>query len=97
MQIGSNIATMHNGYLVTTFTPDSGRPPGGLLVWDVSNPRQPIQVAEIYDSRTATFRKQHAIPQHDKYILLQDGCGFQIWDLSDLRNPVQTKRHCMSG
>ena len=94
---GSNIATMHNGYLVTTFTPDSGKPPGGILVWDVSNPRRPIQVARIYDSRTSTFREQHALPQHDKYILMQDGCGFQIWDFSDPRNPKQTKRHCMTG
>lgn len=94
---GSTIAIMHNGYMITTLAPDSGKPPGGILVWDVSNPRKPVQVARIYDNRTSTFREQHAIPQHDKYILLQDGCGFQIWDLSDPRNPKQSKRHCMSG
>jgi hypothetical protein len=94
---GSNIAIMHNGYMVNTFTPDSGKPPGGLLVWDVSDPRKPVLVSRIYDSRTSTFREQHAIPQHDKYILLQDGYGFQIWDLSNPKNPVQFKRHIMSG
>lgn len=94
---GSNIATMQNGYMLTTFTPDSGKPPGGILVWDVSNPKKPVLVTRIYDSRTSTFREQHALPQHDKYVLFQDGFGFQIWDFSDPKNPVQTKRHVMSG
>ncbi|MBC7391015.1 MAG: NPCBM/NEW2 domain-containing protein [Opitutaceae bacterium] len=95
--LGSNIGTMQNGYLLTTFTPDSGKPPGGILVWDVSNPRKPLLVTRIYDSRTVTFREQHALPQHDKYVLFQDGFGFQVWDFSNPRNPVQTKRHVMAG
>src|SRR5690606_11687877 len=57
---GSTMATMHNGYMITTFHPDSGKPPGGILVWDVSNPRKPVQVARVYDNRTSTFREQHA-------------------------------------
>lgn len=94
---GSNIGTMQNGYLLTTFTPDSGKPPGGILVYDVSNPRKPVLVTRIYDNRTSTFREQHALPQHDKYVLFQDGFGFQIWDFSNPKIPVQTKRHVMSG
>lgn len=94
---GSTMATMHNGYMVTTFHPDSGKPPGGILVWDVSNPRKPVQVARVYNNQTSTFREQHALPQHDKYIIMQDGFGFQIWDFSNPRNPVQTKRHVMGG
>lgn len=94
---GSTMATMHNGYMITTFHPDSGKPPGGILVWDVSNPRKPVLVARIYDNRTSTFREQHALPQHDKYIMMQDGFGFQIWDFSNPKVPVQTKRQIMSG
>lgn len=95
--MGSTMATMHNGYMITTFHPDSGKPPGGILVWDVSNPRKPVLVSRVYDSRTANFREQHAMPQHDKYMLFQDGYGFQIWDFSDPKNPKQTKRHIMPG
>lgn len=94
---GSTMATMQNGYMITTFHPDSGKPPGGILVWDVSNPRKPLQVARIYNNQTSTFREQHALPQHDKYIIMQDGFGFQIWDFSNPKSPVQTKRHIMSG
>ena len=94
---GSTMATMHGGYMITTFHPDSGKPPGGILVWDVSNPRKPMQVARVYNTQTSTFREQHALPQHDKYIMMQDGFGFQIWDFSNPRVPVQTKRHVMSG
>jgi|GEM_PF-6340573 len=95
--MGSTMATMHNGYMITTFHPDSGKPPGGILVWDVSNPRKPVVVCRIYDSRTANFREQHALPQHGNYIMFQDGYGFQIWDFSDPKNPRQVKRHIMSG
>lgn len=94
---GSNIAVMQNGYMLTTFTPDSGKPPGGILVWDVSNPRKPVLVTRIYDTRTSTFREQHALPQHDKYVLFQDGFGIQFWDFSNPKVPVQTKRHIISG
>jgi hypothetical protein len=95
--MGSTMATMHNGYLITTFHPDSGKPPGGILVWDVSNPRSPKLVKRIYDTRTQNFRENHALPQHGNYMLFQDGCGFQIWDFSNPLEPKQVKRHCMSG
>ncbi len=95
--MGSTMATMHNGYMITTFHPDSGKPPGGILVWDVSNPRKPVLISRVYDDRTKNFREQHAMPQHDKYMLFQDGFGFQIWDFSDPKNPKQIKRHIMSG
>lgn len=94
---GSNIAIMHNGYLVTTFTPDSGKPPGGILVWDVSNPRSPKLVKRIYDERTASLREAHGISTYDDYILFQDGCGFQIWDFSNPADPILVKRHCITG
>lgn len=95
--MGSTMATMHRGYLITTFHPDSGKPPGGILVWDVSNPRKPKLVKRVYNSTTASFREMHALPQHGDYILFQDGCGFQIWSFKDPANPQFVKRHCMTG
>ncbi len=95
--MGSTMPTMVNGYLITTFHPDSGRPPGGILVWDVSDPRNPKLVKRVYDSRTSSFREMHAVPQHGNYIIFQDGCGFQIWDFSNPLDPKQAVRHCMDG
>ncbi len=95
--MGSTMATMCNGYLITTFHPDSGVPPGGILVWDVSNPRAPKLIKRVYSSQTASFREMHALPQHEHKILFQDGCGFQVWDFSNPSDPVLIKRHCMSG
>ncbi|HEX8546015.1 MAG TPA: NPCBM/NEW2 domain-containing protein [Cytophagaceae bacterium] len=95
--MGSNAVTMVNGYLVMTFTPDSGKPPGGLLVFDVSNPRKPILIKRIMDDRTSTLRECHAIGQHEKFIAIQDGCGIQIWDFQDALNPTLVKRFCIDG
>ncbi|MCO4744834.1 MAG: Ig-like domain-containing protein [Proteobacteria bacterium] len=39
--IGTNVAYMHNGYLLTLFASDSGLTGGGLLTYDVSDPRAP--------------------------------------------------------
>jgi hypothetical protein len=94
---GSNNAAMVNGYFVTTFHPDSGKPPGGILVYDVSNPRAPVLVSRIYNATTKTLRECHAIGNYQNYIAVQDGCGIQIWDLSDGKNPVLTKRFCING
>jgi hypothetical protein len=94
---GSNIAIMHNGYLVTTYTPDSGNPPGGIMIWNVSNPRSPVLVKNVFDNRTASLREAHSIGQHGNYIALQEGCGIQIWDLSNVQNPVLVKRFCIPG
>ncbi|MEP4534294.1 MAG: NPCBM/NEW2 domain-containing protein [Cyclobacteriaceae bacterium] len=94
---GSNVATMLNGYLVTTIAPDSGQPPGGILVFDVSDPRSPQLVKRIYDERTNSFRESHAFGNHENYIALQDICGIQIWDFTDPVNPIQVVKYCMDG
>ena len=36
---GTNVAAMHNGWMVTLFASDSGLAGGGLLTYDVSDPR----------------------------------------------------------
>ncbi len=47
---GLNLGYMFNGYFVGIFAPDHGHSSGGWLVLDVSNPRNPVQVARKYDS-----------------------------------------------
>ncbi len=94
---GSNVATMINGYMVTTLAPDGGKPPGGILVFDVSDPKNPELVKRIYNEQTAGFRESHAFGHYRNYIALQDGCGIQIWDFENPRDPKQVVRYCMDG
>lgn len=94
---GSNVATMINGYLVTTLAPDSGKPPGGILVFDVSDPRNPELVKRVYNQQTSSFRESHAFGHYKNYIALQDGCGIQIWDFEHPKDPKQVVRYCMDG
>ncbi|MDN5202256.1 NPCBM/NEW2 domain-containing protein [Fulvivirgaceae bacterium BMA10] len=94
---GSNVATMINGYFVTTLAPDSGKPPGGILVFDVSDPRSPKLIKRIFNEKTSSFRESHAFGHYDDYIVMQDGCGIQIWDFSNPKDPKQVVRYCMEG
>ena len=47
---GLNLGYMYNGYFVGTFAPDHGHSSGGWLVLDVSDPRNPQQVARKYEA-----------------------------------------------
>lgn len=87
---GLNTAMLHNGYFVTLFAPDSGGGPGGILVLDVSNPRDVKLVRRIYEPEgiTKEFREAHALGsayvQGKKLVALQSGFGIEIWDFSDV-------------
>lgn len=87
---GLNTAMLHNGYFVTLFAPDSGGGPGGILVLDVSNPRDVKLVRRIYEPEgiTKEFREAHSLGsayvQGKKLVALQTGVGIEIWDFSDV-------------
>ncbi|MBK7974865.1 MAG: hypothetical protein IPK07_16815 [Deltaproteobacteria bacterium] len=50
---GTNVATMVDGWFFTLFAPDSGFGPGGLLFYDVSDPRHPeARQAPVRAART---------------------------------------------
>ena len=49
---GMNTGSMINGYFVVPFAYDSGNANGGLLVYDLSDPRKPKLVKRVYDERT---------------------------------------------
>lgn len=98
---GVNVAMMHNGYFVTTFAPDSGGGPGGILFYDVSNPRNIRLVNRVYDSRTSEFRESHAFGTSNSYdgdmVVLQSGYGIEFWDFSDAMNPIQVSKLALPG
>jgi arylsulfatase A-like enzyme/cytochrome c peroxidase/PKD repeat protein len=97
-KFGTNVGSMHNGYFVTTFAPDSGGGPGGFLFYDVFDPYNPVLVNQVYEpnGRTEEFRESHAFgfchDKNRKVIVLHTGKGIEFWDLADTLNPVQLSK-----
>lgn len=84
---GTNVALMIRGYFVTIFAPDSGRPPGEIGIYDVSNPKSPVEVRHIENGDTNLFREAHSLPVAligDRQIVaIQTISGMQFWNFSD--------------
>src|SRR5690606_36725400 len=59
---GTNVAVMIRGYFMTIFAPDSGHPPGEIGLYDVSNPKSPMEVRHIENGDTNVFREAHSLP-----------------------------------
>lgn len=95
---GTNVAAMHNGYLLTMFAPDSGFSPGGLLWFDVSNPRDIELVHRHYDrdGTTEEFREPHSMGFSDfdgrRHAVFHSARGVEFWDLADPAAPVQLSK-----
>lgn len=102
---GTNSAYMHDGYLVTVTAPDSGFGPGGLLVYDVSDPRAPLLVSRVWEpdptGRTWDFREAHAMAfSHRgarKLVALHTRFGAHLWDLADPLAPELVGRVDLPG
>ncbi len=90
---GTNATYMHNGYLLTLVAPDSGSGPGGLLFYDVSDPRAPVLVNRVYDPHgiTGGFREAHSMGFSDfdgrQHVAFHTGRGLEIWDLHNVHDP----------
>jgi YVTN family beta-propeller protein len=95
---GTNVGLMVNGYFVVMFAPDSGHPPGGFLVYDLSDPRSPRLVKRIYEpaGRTAEFREPHAIGQATiggrQLIVVPSTRGIEFWDFTDVDDIRQVSK-----
>ncbi|CCN73079.1 NPCBM/NEW2 domain-containing protein [Vibrio nigripulchritudo] len=107
---GVNVMTMLNGYMVGIFAPDSGQAPGGWIALDVSNPRSISLVKQIYEPdtsnanrtgdglRTRDFREPHSFGLSENHLIaIQTGRGIEIWDWSNVNNPVQRSKLAISG
>ncbi|EDL54468.1 hypothetical protein VSAK1_16042 [Vibrio mediterranei AK1] len=107
---GVNVMTMLNGYMVGVFAPDSGGGPGGWIALDVSNPKTMQLVKTVYEPdlanlnrtgdglRTAEFREPHSFGLgENNTIAIQTGKGIEIWDWSDVTNPVRLSKLAISG
>ncbi len=100
---GTNVVAMHDGYLVVIFAPDSGFGPGGFLLIDVSNPRDPQVVTTMYEplARTSDLRESHSIGfshlDGRKYMVVQTGLGVAFWDLTDPTSPERVGELALPG
>ena len=102
---GTNTAYLHGGYLVTLFAPDSGFAPGGLLFYDVSDPRDPVLVHRVYEPEeggsTATFRESHSMAfshvDGRELVALHSGLGLELWDIADVTAPVRVSHLALPG
>lgn len=107
---GVNTMTMLNGYMVGIFAPDSGGGPGGWIALDASNPTNLSLVTMVYEPdtsnqyrtgdglRTAEFREPHSFGLSEgNLIAIQTGKGIEIWDWSNVSNPVRVSKLPISG
>jgi hypothetical protein len=87
---GTNVALMIRGYFMTIFAPDSGNPPGEIGIYDVSDPKNPVETRHIENGDTQVFREAHSLPvgliNGRYYIAIQTLRGIQFWDFTDPLN-----------
>ncbi|HEY6722393.1 MAG TPA: Ig-like domain-containing protein [Polyangiaceae bacterium] len=84
---GTNASLIIRGYFMTLFAPDSGHPPGELGIYDVSNPKAPMEVRHYENADTDVFREAHSLPvaliDDGQYVAIQTISGIQFWDFTD--------------
>ncbi|MBV7335664.1 Ig-like domain-containing protein [Chloroflexi bacterium TSY] len=81
--------SMHQGYLVVIFAEGSGKHDGGFAFYDLSDPSNPRLVASKDDEETHDIREAHGYGYHGNYVALQAKDGLQIWDWTDIQNPIR--------
>ncbi|MEM7128963.1 MAG: putative Ig domain-containing protein [Chloroflexota bacterium] len=93
---GINNGVMTNGHLVGVFAPDHGSGFGGLDVYNVSDPHLPQLVGRVHDTTglTSRFRETHSIGTANfnggNYVIFNNCCGLEIWDIQNPQNPSRT-------
>jgi hypothetical protein len=98
---GQNVTAMIRGYFMTVYAPDSGLPPGRIGIYDVSNPRSPVEREYYAGGDTNDFREQHSLPigiiDGKHFIAIQTRSGIQFWDFTDPLNAFVAGRINLPG
>jgi len=85
--------SMHKGYLVVIYSTDDGGSDGGFSFYDISDPYAPELVFQKDDEETQEIREAHGYGFSSSYpgdlVALQAAYGIQIWDWTDIFNPVR--------
>lgn len=98
---GTNVSVMIRGYFMTIFAPDSGHPPGEMGIYDVSNPKAPVEVRHVEGGDANSFREAHSLPvaliDGKQYIAIQTIQGLQFWDFTDPVAPTRVSSLSLPG
>lgn len=98
---GTNVSVMIRGYFMTIFAPDSGNPPGEIAIYDVSNPKAPVEAHHVEGGDTDSFREAHSLPialiDGKYYIVIQTIQGLQFWDFTDPVSPSRVGSISLPG
>lgn len=90
---GTNVAIVVRGYFMTVFAPDSGKTPGEIGIYDLSDPKSPREVRHVENGDTNAFREAHSLPvaiiDGKHYVAFQTSSGVQFWDFTD---PLTARR-----
>jgi hypothetical protein len=87
---------MHRGYLFVVAAIDSGHTGGSFEVYDISDPRNPVEKYRKCDSSTNPLREMHSygLWRNDtdgkEYIALPSTKGIQIWNITNPLAPSLT-------
>jgi DNA-binding beta-propeller fold protein YncE len=85
--------SMHKGYLAVIYSADGIFSDGGFSFYDMSNPYSPRLVFRKDDEETDQLREAHGYGYSSSYpgdyVAFQAAFGVQIWDWTDITNPVR--------
>jgi len=85
-------ASMHKGWLVIIYS-DDGEANGGFSFYDFSVSNTPVLAGRKDDAETHDIREAHGYGYSNSngldLVALQAALGIQIWDWTDIRNPVR--------
>jgi DNA-binding beta-propeller fold protein YncE len=86
-------ASMHKGYLVVIFSEDGEPANGGFAFYDLADPYNPKLAFRKEDVETHEIREAHGYGYSSSYgadlVVLQAAYGIQIWDWTEVTNPVR--------
>ncbi len=99
---GANTAVMIHQKLVVMGSNDSGKPPGSLHVYDVTNPRKPVLQKTLDGTpETSKLRELHAMPvampDGRTLLVLPTVSGIQFFDFTDPLDPKPAGTFALSG
>ena len=99
---GANTAAMIHQKLVIMGSLDSGKPPGSLHIYDVTDPRKPVLQKTLDGTpETAKLRELHAMPiampDGKTLLVLPTTSGIQFFDFTDPLNPKPAGTFDLTG
>jgi len=85
--------SMHKGFLAVIYSADGIYSDGGFSFYNISNPYAPVLMHRKDDAETDQLREAHGYGFSSSYpgdyVALQAAYGVQIWDWTNITNPIR--------